>query len=112
MLSVFVGVGYVTIMVRYARSLKDKRQILKSLKQRLTNLGFSVAECGDLEDLKTGTLGFSFVGNEYTAVERVLEEGMRLFLGDFDVVRTQKEIFDFADQEHEFKDEMDEKFYP
>ncbi len=44
-----VGLLEANLHLPGSRSLKDKRQVMRSLKDRLKNLGFSVAETGDHE---------------------------------------------------------------
>ncbi|MBX9680815.1 MAG: DUF503 domain-containing protein [Gemmataceae bacterium] len=59
--------GYlrVRLRLRQARTLKDKRQVVKSIKDKLAN-GFnvSIAEVDDLDDRQLATLGLAMVSNE------------------------------------------------
>jgi uncharacterized protein YlxP (DUF503 family) len=101
MVPLFVGVGKVELLIRHARSLKDKRQCLKSIEQRLRNLGFSVVECGPAEQIKRGSIGFSYAGRTHANVDDQLEQAFRLFVGDAEVVRTERDIFDYSELESE-----------
>ncbi|MDX2054422.1 MAG: DUF503 domain-containing protein [Polyangiaceae bacterium] len=59
----FVGVARYVLQIPGARSLKDRRQVVKSLKERLrARLGLSVAEVGDIERYQVATLGLAVVG--------------------------------------------------
>ncbi len=60
-----VGTLQVRLRLREARSLKDKRQVVKSIKDRLHN-GFnvSVAEVEALENRQLVVLGIAMVSNE------------------------------------------------
>lgn len=106
-----VGVAHVSLLFRHARSLKDKRQVIKSLTQRLKNLGFSVSETAFADEPKRGSLGFSFVSSEASTVTRALDEAFRLFVGDFEVLDTQRSVFDYSgEDESSLTEEEDLKF--
>jgi len=60
-----VGTLRVRLLIREARTLKDKRQVVKSIKDRLRN-GFnvSVAEVDALDNRQVAELGLAMVSNE------------------------------------------------
>jgi len=60
-----VGTLRVRLLLRQARSLKDKRQVVKSIKDRLRN-GFnvSVAEVEEQDNRQLAVLGIAMVSNE------------------------------------------------
>jgi uncharacterized protein len=59
---VFVGVSRLVLQIPGARSLKDRRQVVKSFKERVkARLGVSMAEVGDVERLQVAVLGVSVV---------------------------------------------------
>ncbi len=60
-----VGTLRVRLLLRESRSLKDKRQVVKSIKDRLHN-GFnvSVAEVEALDNRQLAVLGLAMVSNE------------------------------------------------
>jgi len=68
-----VGTLHVRLLVREARTLKDKRQVVKSIKDRLRN-GFnvSVAEVGALDNRQVAELGLAMVCNEAHPVKTAL----------------------------------------
>jgi uncharacterized protein YlxP (DUF503 family) len=71
----FVGVLRLDLSIVGARSLKDKRRVIHSVKDRLaTRLRVSVAEIGELDDPRRATLGVAVVSNEAAQCDRVLEE--------------------------------------
>ena len=71
----FVGVMRLGLMIPGARSLKDKRRVVLSFKERLAaRLRVSVAEVGDLDHPGLSTLGVAVVSNEAAQCDRVLEE--------------------------------------
>jgi len=70
-----VGVLRVYFMILDAQSLKQKRMVLRSLKDRLLNtFNVSVAEIGSNDKWQLGELGIAAIGNESKFVSSVLEE--------------------------------------
>ncbi len=74
-----VGVLRVRLAVYEALSLKDKRRVTKSLKDRLSSRhNVSVAEVDDLEHRQAATLGLAMVANETrfvrSALSKIVEE--------------------------------------
>src|SRR4051794_27143666 len=63
------------LLVRDSRSLKDKRQVVRSVLDRV-RAGFNVsaAEVAPRDDVKVATLGFAAVGAEVAAVNAVLQQ--------------------------------------
>jgi uncharacterized protein YlxP (DUF503 family) len=71
----FVGSLRVRLLVREARSLKDKRQVLRSIKDRLRNqFNVSVAEVEAQDNRQLIVLGLAMVGNETAQVRSTLEQ--------------------------------------
>ncbi len=68
-----VGTLRVRLLIREARTLKDKRQVIKSIKDRLRN-GFnvSVAEVAALDHRQLAELGLAMVGNEARPIKVAL----------------------------------------
>ena len=68
-----VGTLRVRLLIREARTLKDKRQVVKSIKDRLKN-GFnvSVAEVDALDNRQLAVLGLAMVSNETHPVKVAL----------------------------------------
>ncbi len=81
-----IGVLKLDLAIPDARSLKDKRRALKSVKDRLSNLfNVSVAEVDLLECRQRGVLGIALVANEGPFVQRCLDKIL-------DWVRTQRQV--------------------
>jgi uncharacterized protein YlxP (DUF503 family) len=69
-----VGSLKVRLRVREARSLKDKRQVVLSIKDRLRNqFNVAAAEVDALEDRQLIVLGFAAVGPEAGLVRSTLD---------------------------------------
>lgn len=98
-----VGVGQVSLFLRYARSLKDKRQAISGIKKKLSNLGFSVTECAFADIPKQASIGFAYAGREPAAVKQLLDQALRLFIGEWEIVSQNTDVFDYSfDKESEF----------
>lgn len=95
----FVGVGRVVIQLPGARSLKDRRRVVKSLKDRLrAKLPVSVAEVGDLEQLHVATVGIAVISNESERCHEILSAavGMARVLPDAVLADVRTEIVAFG----------------
>jgi hypothetical protein len=70
-----VGTLQVRMVVREARSLKDKRQVVLSIKDRLrNNFNVSVAEVDAQDDHKRIVLGVAMVSNETMHLRKSLSQ--------------------------------------
>lgn len=70
-----VGSLRVRLLVRESRSLKDKRQVVRSIKDRLRNsFNVSVAEVEEQDHLQLIVLGFAMVSNETQHVRHTFDE--------------------------------------
>ena len=68
-----VGTLRVRLLIRQARSLKDKRQVVKSIKDRLHNeFNVSVAEIEEQDNRQLAVLGIAMVSNEAHHVKTAL----------------------------------------
>ena len=60
-----IGTLRVRLLLRESRSLKDKRQVVRSIKDKLANqFNVSVAEVEELDNRQLAVLGFAMVSNE------------------------------------------------
>jgi uncharacterized protein YlxP (DUF503 family) len=68
-----VGTLRVRLLLREARNLKDKRQVVKSIKDRLrNNFNVSVAEIEAQNNRQLAVLGLAMVSNEAHHLKRAL----------------------------------------
>jgi len=73
-----VGTCLLRLHLPETGSLKDKRQVLKSLCAKLRNrYGVSVAELGDQDVWRTATLGVACVSSSETVCRRLLDDLVR-----------------------------------
>jgi uncharacterized protein len=72
-LPMFVGVARFVLQIPGSRSLKDRRRVVKSFKDRVrARLPVSVAEIGDLELYQVATLGVAVVAGQSSRCSEVL----------------------------------------
>ena len=71
-----IGILRVELYLRGTRSLKDKRQILKGLIQRVRSRfnNVSISEVDSLDLWQKATIGISFVSNERAHVNSVIDQ--------------------------------------
>src|SRR5689334_8744655 len=71
----FVGVARFTFQIPNSRSLKDRRQVVKSFKERVrARLPVSVSEVGDVERHQLATIGVAVVARDSGYVKTVLSQ--------------------------------------
>jgi uncharacterized protein YlxP (DUF503 family) len=71
----FVGVIQLELSIPWAMSLKDKRQVVRSLKDRLRNtFNLAVAEVGENEAWRTAVIGMTTVGNDAKFIRSVCDK--------------------------------------
>ncbi len=69
----FVGVQRLVLQIPGARSLKDRRQVVRSFKERVqARLRISVAEVGDLERPSHAVVAMAVVSNDAAVCDEVL----------------------------------------
>jgi uncharacterized protein YlxP (DUF503 family) len=70
-----LGVLKVRLLMRESRSLKDKRSVIKSIKDKLKNkFNISVAEVGGLDNKQIAELGIALVSNDSRFTQSVLSK--------------------------------------
>ena len=70
-----VGSLRVRLLLRESRSLKDKRQVVRSIKDRLRNaFNVSVAEVEAVDHRQLAVLGVAMVGKESRRVRSTLDQ--------------------------------------
>jgi uncharacterized protein YlxP (DUF503 family) len=71
----YLGTLQVWLILRQSRSLKDKRQVVSSIKDRLQqSFNISVAEVDLLDDRQQVVLGIAMVSNEMSHLQGALQK--------------------------------------
>ena len=97
-----VGAALVEIHVHGSRSLKEKRGVLNSIKQRLRNrFNLSVAEVGGQDTWQRALLGLTAGGSDQRMVRSVLERAIDFIeeLHLAEVLNSEVEIITLAQEE-------------
>ena len=69
-----IGVLQFTLEIPYAESLKDKRNVIKALKDRLRrSFNVSIAEVDDLDECTVATLGAVVAGSDVKNLNSTLD---------------------------------------
>jgi uncharacterized protein YlxP (DUF503 family) len=72
---VTIGVLQVEISITDAMSLKDKRRVVKSIKDRIAHAhNVSIAEVGALDEHRRSIIGMAMVGNDGQYIEGALSK--------------------------------------
>ncbi|MBU6390977.1 MAG: DUF503 family protein [Planctomycetes bacterium] len=75
-----VGILNIRLVIRSANTLKDKRRIIKSLKDRVkNNFNVSISETGTLDHCQYSSLGIAMVGNDKRYVNGALSNLINVF---------------------------------
>ena len=91
-----VGTLKLRLVLRESHSLKDKRRVIKSLKDTLSNkFNISVAETDEQDVWQTAEIGVASVGTDAPFVQSVLTNVVNLarYFGGVELVDTEQEIY-------------------
>jgi hypothetical protein len=104
-----VGVCRITLLAPDSHSLKEKRMVLRSIKDR-TRLKFNVAiaEVGDQDAWQQMVLGFVVVANERGFVQKMIEKIVAYIdsLGMAKMVNDEKDLITYGEGEMTGEDYM------
>lgn len=89
----YLGIIRVEFFFRGCRTLKDRRGHLRSLKDRLSNMGFTVAQVGPPDLIQRAWLTAVFVSGNLTGVKRALDRAEKLMYNPcWELVMLEKDI--------------------
>ncbi len=75
----FVAIARVVLRIPGAQSLKDRRQVVRSFKDRVkARLGISIAEVGDVENHQLATVGLAAVARDAGSADDLLRQAVAL----------------------------------
>jgi len=75
---VILGTLKVRLQIPGSSSLKEKRKVVKSIKDRLLSLNASVAEVDDLNLWQAATIGIAVVSNEAAHANEMLDKALNI----------------------------------
>jgi uncharacterized protein YlxP (DUF503 family) len=77
-----VGICKLDLRIYECRSLKEKRRVLRRIKDRtLHSFGIPISEVGSNDLWQRAELGFAVVGNDRRTVESVMEKAQNFIEG-------------------------------
>jgi uncharacterized protein YlxP (DUF503 family) len=93
-----VGIARLTLYLPQCHSLKEKRMVLRRVKDRLkAKFNVAVAEVQDNDVWQRAVLGLVVVGNERRFTESALDEVIRFVRGEAEVTNAERELQTFND---------------
>jgi uncharacterized protein len=94
-----VGIARVTLFLGEAHSLKEKRMVLRRVKDLTRNkFNVSVAQVSEDDRWQRAVLGIALVGSDRRFVESALDEVLRFIRGHVQVSNEEKEMQTFGDE--------------
>ena len=81
-----IGILSISLHIPGSQSLKDKRQVIKSVIERTRNkFNVAAAEIGDNDLWQRAVLGFVFIGNEKKIVNQMIDKVLN-FIRSFPLI--------------------------
>ena len=94
-----VAVCRLTLHINSSHSLKEKRRVVQSLRQRLSDrFGLAVAEVDNQDTWQLATLGLAAVGQGRTHVQSVMDKALEyvyVIAPEAEVSEADRDVFDF-----------------
>jgi uncharacterized protein YlxP (DUF503 family) len=92
-----VGVARITLFIPESHSLKEKRMVLRRIKDRVrTKFNAAIAEVEDHDLWQRGTLGLAVVGGDRRFVESALDEVVRFVSSLVETTNIERELTTYS----------------
>jgi uncharacterized protein YlxP (DUF503 family) len=96
---VTIAIARVTLFLGESHSLKDKRMVLRRIKDLVRGkFNVSIAEVSQNDKWQRAVLGLTLVGNERRFTESVLDEVLRFIRGHVEIAKEERELQSFGDE--------------
>ncbi len=83
----FVGAGIIKINIPYARSLKDKRKVIKSIINSIqSKFNISISEVSSQDNVTVGEIGFSMVSSDKNYINSLFDKILNIINDNYDIV--------------------------
>ena len=93
-----VGIARLTLFLPEAHSLKEKRMVLRRVKDRARQkFNLAIAEVGENDVWQRALLGVAVLGNGRRFVESALDEVVRFVRSEAEVTNVEREIQSYND---------------
>jgi hypothetical protein len=91
-----VGIARITLFIPESHSLKEKRMVLRRVKDRVRNkFNAAIAEVEDHDVWQRGVVGLALVGNDRRFVESALDEVVRFVRDLAETTNVERELLTF-----------------
>jgi uncharacterized protein len=91
-----VGIARITLFIPESHSLKEKRMVMRRVKDRVRNkFNAAIAEVEEQDLWQRGVVGLSLVGNDRRFVESALDEVVRFVRDMTETTNVEREILTF-----------------
>jgi uncharacterized protein YlxP (DUF503 family) len=95
-----VGVCRLTLLLPESQSLKDKRMVLRQIKDKATQkFNLAIAEVGDNDLLQSAMIGFAVVANERRFVESMVDKVIGFIDGMAKITEDEKDFIQYGDEQ-------------
>jgi uncharacterized protein YlxP (DUF503 family) len=92
-----VGIARITLFVPESHSLKEKRMVLRRVKDRVRNkFNVAIAEVEEHDVWQRGVVGLALVGNDRRFVESALDEVVRFVRTLAETTDVERELLTFS----------------
>ena len=92
-----IGIARVTLFVAGSHSLKEKRAVIRRLKDHVTQkFNVSIAEVDAHDNWNRAVLGLTLVGSDRRFAESAVDEVLRFVRDHADVAKDEHELQDFG----------------
>ncbi len=93
-----VGIARLTLFIPASHSLKEKRMVLRRVKDRVKQkFNVAIAEVEENDVWQRAVLGIALVGNDRRFVDGALDEVVRFVRGEVEVTNAEREVQTFND---------------
>ncbi len=94
-----VAIARVTLFLGEAHSLKDKRMVLRKIKDLVRNkFNVSISEVSENDRWQRAVLGLTLVGSDRKFTESAMDEVLRFIRDHVQVSNEEKELQSFGDE--------------
>lgn len=93
-----VGVAKIKLYLPGCHSLKDKRQVLRKIKDRaLAKMSVRIAEVAEQDVWQSSELGFSLVGNDRRVIQSIIDKVFSFIegFGEVQIVDQMSEVMNY-----------------
>ena len=95
-----VAIARVTLFLGACHSLKEKRMVLRRLKDLVHGkFNAAIAEVGDNDLWQRATIGLTLVGRDRSFAESALDEVLRFIRGHAEVAKEERELQTFSGED-------------